>query len=311
MAAFTCWDDSSELQGREWVELCCCQDSLSGSASLLEVSGIYTQQLIRHDQGQQLCQQKMLIASPVVPKIPEKEQDGRKVLSCPKNHSGGSRDKLDLKDNSIHLGQDTYDSPGKGRWLWQQPVRKHQGWKKGSSKKSIASSTSLFGFLHPSPLSVNPCTTLSFFSGAMESGCPAAPGEEEAPRKGPVVLLGGCKPSLGQPLPLPALPAAHRAALPSRPASSAAENELGRWQSVSGTLQSWLFTAPCCASVPHRLGTAMVCLTTLVLPHKPATLCEPWCPFTNWHTQPWYLFQASFPLTTWHSVVFVTKRVSA
>lgn len=167
-----------------------------------------------------------------------KSRMDRKVLFCPKNHSGGSRDKLDLKDKSIHSGQDTHDSPGKRRWLWQQPVWKHWGWKKGSSKKSIASSSSSLGFLHPSPLSVNPCTTLSFSSGATESGCPAAPGEEEALQKGPVVLLGGCKPSLGQPLPLPTLPAAHRAALPSLPASSAAENELGRWQSVSRTLQS-------------------------------------------------------------------------
>lgn len=77
MAAFIFWDDGSELQGGEWVELCCCQDSLSGSASLLEVGGIYTLQLIRQDQGQQLCQQKVLIASPVVPKIPEEEQDGQ------------------------------------------------------------------------------------------------------------------------------------------------------------------------------------------------------------------------------------------
>lgn len=69
--------------------------------------------------------------------------------------------------------------------------------------------------------------------GGVGSSCPGAPREEEALRKVPVALLGGCKPSLCL------YPhCQQRTGQPSLPAPSAAENELGRWQSVSETLQS-------------------------------------------------------------------------
>lgn len=70
----------------------------------------------------------------------------------------------------------------------------------------------------------------------VDSSCPGARREEEARQKGPVALLGGCKPSLGSHCLYPHCQ--QRTGQPSLPAPSAAENELGRWQSVSETLQS-------------------------------------------------------------------------
>ncbi|XP_064278138.1 regulator of DNA class I crossover intermediates 1 isoform X3 [Passer domesticus] len=70
----------------------------------------------------------------------------------------------------------------------------------------------------------------------MESSCAGAGREEEAPQEGPAALLGGCKPPRGSHCLCPQCqqhPGQH-----CLPASSAAQNELGGWQSVSETPHS-------------------------------------------------------------------------
>lgn len=223
------------------LELCCCQDSLGGSVSLLE--GLSHLHATAHQAAPKTttstgrkCSSVLLLPL----KYLGRSRMERKVLSCPKNYSGCSRDKLDLKDKWIHLGQeDAHDSLGKGQWLWQQPVWKHRG-----RGRAVATRASLFPHqlphlaFCPSLPFVSPSTSLSFSAslGEWRAAALVLPGRRPLRRAqwpcweaanhpwGSHCLHLHCQQRTGQ---------------PSLPASSATENELGRWQSVSETdLQS-------------------------------------------------------------------------